>query len=564
LTNDDEPKGGVRLDMRFGETHAAQFKADATFKLVIVGDFGGSGDGRPRDISNEDISELMASFGAVVSLEVPNRLGSATPALAIRLPLTSVRDLDPKTLPARIPELAEAERLATAFAKGSAQEIETLTRETRPATATPVTAPAPRTEEAAHDGDEPIDRLLGMIDMPGQTVQPDAAKAAVSAFVSSLAKPRLSAAAPKPLIAPLVQEQVREVVMHKSWLATEAAWRSLRSIMAARGARAATRLVLCDVKQDGIAAFMHSEAFTDTFADAPDMAAILVVGAFDRTGKDLDTLDRVADAASNIGVPAIVSLAQDFFGVAPEKLAKMDNPRSLLEASGYGAWHGLRGREESRWLFPAWNDVVLRNAAGEAPVLWGEPGAILAAQILRSLARCGWPTEIIGVESAMSGLEVAEVELGGGRASAIPLRAAIDQGSARDLGADGILCLVCRPDRDQAWFTRAPSLHVLNVASDADRPAMERFNSLPFYFVLTFFQNFIHNNDALLSSGQPDDVVVASLTHALNDVLLTTGPGASAHVARVAQDDNGRGFEVTIRLGKAVMDGFSFSFEFAA
>lgn len=575
MTNNDEPQGGVRLDMQFGEAgepRTARNGAEPIFKLVVIGDFGGAGDGAPRDISNADIAELLASFGAAVTLEVPNRLGSMPASLAVRLPLATLRDLDPKTLAARIPELAEAERLAAAFAaKGPGDDFEALARETkfdhvadmlRRSARSPAAAPS-RGEPAPKDDDGSLDRLLGMIDVPTAPAQSDAAKAAVSAFVSSLAKPSATTPRATPVITPLVESQVREVATHAAWLRTEAGWRSLRSIMAARGTRSATRILLCDVARDGSADLLHSETFTDAFADAPDMAAILIVGAFGKSAKDLDLLDRLADAAGEIGAPVIVSLAQDFFGVAPEALAKMDNPRALLEAPAYAAWQGLRGRNESRWLFAAWNDVVLRTAVGEAPILWGEPGAVLAAQILRSLARCGWPTEILGAEAAVSGLEVAEVTLPGGRSSAIPLHAPINQGVARDLGAEGLMCLVCRADRDQAWFTRAPSLHAVNVASGADRPAMERFESLPFRFVSTYVENLLQRNSATISGAVSNDDVAAAVSRLLEDALATTGPGAAVRVARLDDDDDVRRFEVTIRLGQAVMDGFVMSFELA-
>jgi predicted component of type VI protein secretion system len=355
-----------------------------------------------------------------------------------------------------------------------------------------------------------------------------------------------------------MQAQIREAAAHPAWLTLEAAWRSLRVIFAARERRTATRLFLCDVGRDRLAEVMESDAFADVLTDAPPMRAILVLGGFSRAPRDLDELDRIALVAERLATPTIVSLDADFLGATPRDVAAMDDPAALLEAPAYAAWRGLRGRVESNSLFAAWNDFALRPSAGEAPVLWGEPGVIVAAQILRSLARTGWPTEIFGAESALGGLDVVETMIGG-RAVAIPLRAAPDLGRVRDLAEEGLACLMARPDRDQAWLTRAPSLHALGRTPEADRKAMETLNSLPFSFVSAYFEDLLETHGAPLAS---DEEAAATLQRLLNDVLLTTGEDGAARVEPV--EDNGeRRFEATIRLGRTVMGGFDFSFDFA-
>lgn len=586
--SEDKPLGGVRLEAGFGEgrstPQSARPPAELAFRLLIVGDFGGRGDGRLRDISGEDISSLLASFGAVVEMEAPNRLGSRPPALAVRLPIASIRDLDPRTIGARIPQIAKAEQLSAAFANSrSAADLGPLANDPgldrvvaalesegpRSRLASPATL-SDLASAGATDGDDSVDRLLGMIELPTSAAQPDVAKAAVSAFVSSLAKTPQAGSVPE-AVGQLLAEQARDISTHASWLGVEAAWRSLRLILAARASRGATRIELCEVRRPAIADLLQSEAFEDAVAGAPHgplLGAILVLGAFGRSDKDFDELDRLAQAAEKLETPVIVSLNRDFFGAPPESVAVMDNPGALLEGPGYAAWRGLRGRDESRLLFGAWNDVVLRPGAGDASPLWGEPGAVIAAQILRSLARTGWPTEIIGAEAALGGLEVAEVEIRAGRRTAIPLRALIDPGVARDLGREGIICLACRPDRDCAWLTRAPSMHRQGAtAEQADQKVMENFDSLPFRFVSTCFENLLRRHAETLSAQDSDDAVAGTISRLVEDVLLTTGAGASAHATPVApsreDDESSRRFELSIRLGEAVMSGFRFSFEIA-
>jgi hypothetical protein len=581
MPNEDRPHGGVHLDAGFAGgprvPQPASVSADVAFRLLIVGDFGGSGDGRLVDVSGDDLTTLLASFGAVVEVDAPNRLGSVPPALAVRLPITSVRDLDPKTIPARIPEIVEAERLKDRFqdmrsadlphlpAPPSLDHVFAALESARAASLRPSPATPGGGASASVDSDDgSIDRLLDMIDAPTPAARPDIAKAAISAFVSSSGRAQKPASAPQ-AAAQLLVRQAQDVSTHPRWLGLEASWRSLRLILAARNSRGATRIELCDMRRAAMADCVESEAFGEAAAGL-QLKAILVLGAFGPSVKDLDALDRLARAAEGLAIPMIVSLDKDFFGAPPESVAIMDNPGALLEGQGYASWRGLRGRNESRWLFACWNDFVLRSDATSAPVLWGEPGAIVAAQILRSLTRTGWPTEIVGVETALGGLEVVEVEMRVGRHSAIPLRALIDPGVARDLGREGIICLACRSDRDRAWLVRAPHLRAHGATLEADREAMENFDSLPFQFVSTYFENLLRGAAANLR-GSDDAQVCASISRLVNDALAATGPGASAHARPAAHsaqdDDSARRFEVSVQLGRSVMGGFAFSFDVA-
>lgn len=580
MSNENKPNGGVRLDAVFGDrpgvAQSPNASADVAFGLLIVGDFGGPGDGRLTDVSGDDLATVLASFGAAVELEAPNRLGSTPPALAIRLPIASVRDLDPRTLGARIPEIVNAQRLIKTFqdkranadlgplASHPAFDRVVAALQSAPPPSLRQSSAAPGGAPPATGDDGSIDRLLGMIDAPTPDARTDVAKATISSFVSSLGKSDQPASIPQ-AAAKLLDWQARDVSEHPAWLRVEMAWRSLQAIFAARGSRNATRIELCEVRRSSLVETMAGEAFSDA-VDGMQLKAILVLGAFGRSVKDLNDLDRLAQIAEGLATPTIVSLDADFFGAAPSSVAAMDNPGALLEGPGYAAWRGLRGRDESQSLFACWNDFVLRPDTTAAPSLWGEPGVIVAAQILRSLARTGWPTEILGAETALGGLEVVEVETRPGRCSALPLRALIDPGVARDLGRDGVICLVCRPDRDQAWLTRAPSLHAHGATPEADRRVMEQFDSLPFRFVSSYFESFFGANAANLApSGADDAQIAASISRLANDALIATGPGAAADVTprvRSAEDDeSARCFDVSIRLGQGVMGGLEFSFD---
>ena len=571
MASEDRPQGGVHLNAGFGggplTARPSVAAADVAFTLTVVGDFGGIGDGRFADLSANDLPTFMASFGSVLELEVANRLGSAPPALAVRLPIASIRDLDPKTIAKRVPEIAEAERLVESARHGKAGcDFAALARAgldhvaalLQPASNPTLRAPSP---QPIADDDHSLDRLLDMVDLsPAQAeASADMGKAAVSAFVSSLAKPGQPVPASE-AASRLLSDQASDIAAHPAWLAAEAAWRSLQTILAARGGRGATHIQVCDVGHQAVADLLGAAAFADHLADDA-LHAILVLGAYGRSDGDLEELDRLALAAESLGTPVIVSLDKDFLGAAPDAVAGMDNPAALLDGRGFEAWRGLRGRDESRWIFAAWNDFVLRPESAGAPGLWGEPGVIVAAQVLRSLARGGWPTEVLGAETALGGLDIAETSARGGRKVAIPLRALMDLGVARDLAHAGVIVLVCRADRDQVWLTRAASLFADGAGALSEQAkAMESLGGLPFRFVSGYFETLL---TAIVRDLRAEGLTAAGIARRLDDALLATGAGGAAHVtaAEPDADDDGQRFEVSIRLGQSVMGGFAFSLD---
>jgi hypothetical protein len=340
----------------------------------------------------------------------------------------------------------------------------------------------------------------------------------------------------------------------------------LRHIAAAQDLQH-VRIVLRDLRRDAI-----PDRLTQAIANDPGEAtqhrrgAILVLGAFGSSGKDLEALDRLALAGQSLGEPVIVSLDQAFFGAAALSVAAMDNPAALLDGSAFASWRGLRDRPESRFLFAAWNDVLLRPSVGESPDLWGEPGFVVAAQILRSLSRSGWPSEILGSGTALGGFDVAEVAQGAGRVTAIPLRSLVDPGTARDLGRAGVICLVCRPDRDLVWLPGAACVHGVGANGEpAHQKAMETFHSLAFLLASQQIEDLLSRHASALRAQPSPRQVAEAVSDFLTDALLTTGPGASAH-AEIMPPEEGDAhdalrLEISVQFGRSVLGGFAFSLD---
>lgn len=577
MADEAAPKGGVHLDAGFGSLRqrgpVREHRAAPSFDLVIVGDFGGARTAELIDVSGEDIASLLAAHGAVARLEVGNRLGSQPPALAVALPLRALRDLDPASLPARVPELVRAGEIAAAFARNPS--LSGLDEEARGprfehlAAALLRDAPAPRPNAAASSpaaapGDDgSLDSLLSMVDIPAPPPEEQRAQAAISAFVASTASraPAAPKAAPPP---GLIAAQSADIAGHPDWLRLEAAWRGLGLIMAARGRGGVRpRLLLWDAGRADLAETLAGAEFARALAgEGGRWGAVLALGAFEASPKDLATLRKIAQAGEALGAPVVVSLAEGFFGRPAQAVAALDDPAALLEGPAHDAWRGLRGAPESQYLFAAWNDLVLRGGEGGRAPLFGGAGIAVAAQIAASLSRTGWPTEILGNSAPLDGLDLAETAGPGGRAAAIPLRALVDPGAARDLARAGLICLTCRPDRDQAWLVRAASVHDHGRVPDEHRAAMESFAGLPFRFVSTLLESLCRATVAGLPRGESDEAAAAAIARALGDALDGSGPGASVEVsARAPEGEATRGFEISVSLGRDVMGGFDFSFD---
>lgn len=572
MTTDGQPTGGVQVNGGFGGLSARPraIAARPRFELVVAGDFGGPRQQTLIDATGEDIASLLAGFGARARFDVPNRLGTEPPALAIDLKLAALRDLDPKTLAGRVPQLVRAQEIAGQFARsraldGAAQgpAFSLLTAELLRQLPPARTPAAPALAAAAPADDGALDRLLGMVEVPAAPGPGDSAESALSAFIGANARrePAPAGTGDSPA---LIARQAQDIADHPAWRRIEAVWRGLRLILSARGREAKPGIRLWDVAGDALAASLAGEAFAQALqedGEAPRWGAILVLGAHDATAKDLATLKRLAAAGEALRLPVIVSLAPGFFCRPPAEVAAMDNPAALLDGPAHAAWRGLRAAPESRWLFACWNDLVLRAGAGDEP-LHGEAGLVAAAQIVASLGRTGWPTEILGGESPLEGLELAEVPARAGRSAAIPLRALLDPGIARDLAGDGLVCPVCRADRDQAWLVRAASVHDHGKVWEEERAAMEGFAGLSFRFVSGLLEAVCQDALAGLPRRASGAEAAAMIAQALRDALDGSGPGAAVAVTPQGADGEAtRAFEVSVTLGRDVMGGFGFGFD---
>jgi len=555
--------GGVRVVGGFGALPVSDHQpvaAPGAFRLAIIGDFGGDGTGLPHSLTHDDLNALPGRLGVNIKAVVPNRLGSASPSIGVTIPIGTLRDLDPIAATGHVPEIAAAEAFLThrdprGATSAAIDKVTALVQR-------PISQPVGGILQPSAEDDDAISRLLSIVDTP---TAPADGRQAVSALMSAVVgnKTSESRAFPDlPEARALIDAQRRDIVTHPAWIAVEAAWRGLKVLLSALDARMPVAIEIRDVRRGELAQQLPAILAESNETFAPGLGAAVVLGAFGSSPADLDQLDQLAAAAEMGGVPVMLSLSADFFGAEPQRVARMDHPGALLEGPAYNGWRGLRQRDESQWLTALWNDVLLREETNVAPALWGEPAIMAAALLLRSVARTGWPSEILGPDAAITGLEVATTDIGGGRTAASPLRALITYDAARSLAQSGVAALAARPDRDHVFLVSAPTLFDASHSGHANSDEAGRTTSLPYHLVTARFQQTLAGLLAGVTTFDPE-TLATRVEHLLRELLLSTGPGATADV-QVIDEPAGAALHVSVHFGRNVLDGVGLDFQIPA
>lgn len=553
-----ESKGGVHVIGGFGSGAIPRALPELPgHRLVIVGDFGGRGDGVPTPVEHAALMGLPEKLGVTIRADIPNLLGGSAPALAIRIPVRTLRDLDPRRIAELVPVFAEAEALlgGKATASGDPDHLSELRRLMRAGPAVPVAASSPATLPPSPPGDDDVDRILGMVDT-GPEAEP--ARAAVSAFVSVISAssraPATSGAASA--ASDLFHRQKSNLFSHDAWLVVEARWRGLKLLMASVDARVHIAVEVVDTPRAGIAELLSGRIKPSLeAADAPPVAAIVILGAFGSAPRELEELDRIALAGADLGAPLLVSLDAGIFGSDPQRVGIMDEPAALVDTPAFDAWRGLRSRPEGQAVAAFWNDVLLRLPDGAAPALFGEPAIIAAGLVARSIAETGWPSEILASAGAIGGLEVMEVPAGGGRPVAIPLRCHVNPDAARNLAKAGIGVLVSRPDRDQAFLLEAPMVAEPTPSAE-DRQA--RRYGLGLALGKARLTRLLEDALPGLVAGRPMEDAAVTVQHWLEALMSSTGQG---HRAQVGVVPGTRTLDIALGFGRDVMAGYALAME---
>jgi len=517
-----------------------------TAVLWYAADLGGEAALRP--ISSATRDEVLGELGARLDVTLPNLLGPMPPALAIPFAPRALRDFTAAALLGAVPWLATALECGRRIASG---EDPLRLRQEFPAFSDLINlAPPKRQGGTAPGGDADLDRLFSMLDLgQGQAPQDAPVEAGAAADM-------------------LLARQCHALLDAPELLRLEAAWRSLALLLDACGPESGVRLFILSAPKAELAARVTQALAALDPADPQGPDAVLVAEAFDIRKAEGAALSDLARAAAESSVPIIAEAPHDLLGRGPAHVAGMHDPSTLLEGPAWGAWRGLRQREEARWLGLAWNRPWLRNGHAHAGAPWpaglrqagadlpGAATAVLGALIARSAARTGWPSELTAARgSEIRGPALVETILPGGRPAALAVEAPLTGDGAASLAEAGLLALIGRPDRDTITLPLAQTVKEAGRINGDSRLA-RHFASLPHALASGRVARALTRLHPLLrGAADPAGICAALLTTLLED----TGPGAAVEASLVPDPDmpGGSLVQLSLRFGHDVLEGAS-------
>lgn len=548
MSGSDEDGQARALRLQFGLGDAPAAVPPPSRLLWVAGDLGGAADLVP--VAPDSRDAVLAGLGARLAIVLPNLLGSRPEALAVTLSPRTPRDLSPAALIAAVPLLDTALALRRRAAEGAtpaALTAEFPLLDKALALLGPVGAPPPR----AAAGDAEVDRILGLLDLGEAAPAPAPAGPPLAALDA------------------LIARQCTLLLEDPALRRLEAAWGSLGLLLGTCDSRSGVVLRLLSAPRGELAARLAAALDALDPADPAAPEAAILLEAFDPRTADGPGLAALAEAAEAASVPVIAEAPPGLPGRDPIAVAAMRDPGTLFEGPAWGAWRGLRQKEASRWLGFAWNRPWLRNAwdlaaergvrlaPGTPPAGADLPGAAAAAVgalVARSLARCGWPSEVQGAEMAGPAVAVPP----GGRA-AFAVEAPLGVEGAASLAEAGLLALCGRADRDTILLPLAQTVREPGrVAGD---PRLARhFASLPYALAAGRVGRAVA---ALVpaAAAAPDPAAVA--TAALRSLVADTGAGASAEAELLDDPDRpgGQLLALRLRFGREVLAGATMAME---
>src|SRR5207249_8439576 len=229
----------------------------------------------------------------------------------------------------------------------------------------------------------------------------------------------------------LISGQVNEVVHHPEFQKLEATWRGLRYLLSNSETSETLKVKILNVsKKDLLKDLQRAPEFDQSamfkkvyeeefgiFGGAP-FGALLGDYEFDKTGEDIELLEKVSQVSAASHAPFISGTSAKMFSL--DSFTQLDAPRDLakiLSTSDYAKWKTFRESDDSRYVALTAPRMLLREPYGSQTVpveafqyeehiggahdnyLWGNAAWALGVRVTQAFASYGWCATIRGVES---------------------------------------------------------------------------------------------------------------------------------------------------------------------
>ncbi|WP_119841636.1 type VI secretion system contractile sheath domain-containing protein [Salinibacter ruber] len=510
---------------------SARERSSMPFRILLVSDL--APESAPEDWSSGNhvhrvdancFAEFMAERAPRLSLEVRNTLGDTPETWDLELSFSELGAFEPEPLARQVEPLAQLPNVRDLVEKVGDGTIDLDTFRARLdemgiemewaddlyrtlAGENETDDPGEPTGSGGGEGDESLDRLMGMVDVddgddepsPSQDhtestngdISSDAVDALMNAVRGEEPGSDASASAVELLSENLneaVRTQVRPLLQHPKVRQLEAAWRGLKFLVDRLPFRENVELVVLPAGRDDLHEAMHHQVIVpehNTEHSEPPISLILVDEAFGHDHRDIERLTDLAGTGKSLQTPVVASVDPAFFGMETMSgLRKLPALRPHLQGDEYVEWEGLREDDASQFLALALPPFLLRasydgtHAGSELPMpdnegLWGGGALAVGVAAAQSLVDTGWPTHL-------SEYTVENLPVQSGPGGTSPLSALLPGRVQSELAQAGFTVLSGEANRDRLWVTHVPTVQEPGTYDDPSAAAEARAEaSLP-------------------------------------------------------------------------------------
>ena len=326
----------------------------------------------------------------------------------------------------------------------------------------------------------------------------------------------------------LLSLQLNEILHHPDFQALEGSWRGLKYLISQSETGAMLKVKVLNVSKKDLLRdlqrapeFDQSALFKKVYEEEYGVFGGTPFGAlvgdyfFDRSGQDIELLEKISNVAAAAHAPFISAAAPEMLNL--DSWTDLDNPRDLakiFDSTEYAKWKGFRASEDSRYVAltaprflarePYGNDTVPVEAFGYEERVdgtthdhycWSNAAYALAANVNKAFAFYGWTASIRGVESGglVEGLPVHNFRTESGEvAMKCPTEVQITDRREKELADLGFAPLVHQKGTASAAFFSVQSAQKAKVFDDPGASSSARLSAqLPYVFSTSRFAHYL-------------------------------------------------------------------------
>ena len=326
----------------------------------------------------------------------------------------------------------------------------------------------------------------------------------------------------------LISLQLNEIMHAPEFQKLEGTWRGLRYMLGQSETSDMLKIKILNVgKKELLRDLQRAPEFDQSalfkkvyeeeygvFGGAP-FGALVGDYEFEKSGQDIELLEKVAQVAAASHAPFITGTSPDMLNL--ESYTQLDSPRDLakvFDTTEYARWKAFRQSEDSRYVALTLPRMLLREPYGpnNVPVdafnydervdgtdhdkyLWGNAAWALGARVTNAFAQYGWCACIRGVESGgmVEGLPTHNFRTDSGDvAMKCPTETPITDRREKELADLGFAPLVHQKGSSNACFFSVQSAQKPKIYTSDAATANSRISSqLPYIFAVSRFAHYL-------------------------------------------------------------------------